>query len=227
MSGVRVRMEIAASLMCCDFLHLGREIEALQRDGCDMFHVDVMDGNFVDNFAMSAYDVKFIKSPARIPIDVHMMVKEPIRYVESFKDAGADILSVHYEACRHIYKTLQEIKDCGLKAGIALNPGTSHLLLEPLLDCVDMILIMSVNPGFAGQSFIPYAVEKTKKIKHMLKDTGHENIKIQVDGNINSITIPPLYEAGADIFVAGTSGLFFGDNNYKKNLCDMRNSIKK
>lgn len=220
-------IKIAASVMCCDLLNLGKEIEDLQKAGCDMFHVDVMDGYFVDNFAMSAYDVRMIKSIARLPIDVHMMVEEPIRYVEKFKEAGADILTVHYEACRHIHKTLQEIKSCGLKAGIAINPGTSHLLLEPLLDCVDMILLMSVNPGFTGQRFISYTVKKTKKLKQMLKNMNFEDIEIQVDGNINSVTIPPLYEAGADVFVAGTSGLFFGDRNYEDNIRKLRDCIKK
>lgn len=213
---------ISASVMCCDFLELGKEIKALEDAKCDMFHIDIMDGNFVDNFAMSIDQIKAIRKITDLPLDVHLMVKEPIRYIKEFKKAGADILTVHLEACTHIHRTLAAIKESDLKAGVAINPGTAHYLLEPIIDDADMILIMSVNPGFAGQKFIPNSVEKVKKVREMI-DKKHIKLNIQVDGAISTKTIPPLYEAGANIFVAGTSGLFYGEKNYKKNINKLKN----
>lgn len=214
--------KISASVMCCDLLELRKEIKALEDAKCDMFHIDIMDGNFVDNFAMSIDQIKAIRKITDLPLDVHLMIKEPIRFIKDFKEAGADILTVHLETCTHIHRTLAAIKENNLKAGIAINPGTAHYLLEPLIEDVDMILIMSVNPGFAGQKFIPNSVEKVKRVKEMI-DKRHIKLDIQVDGAISNKTIPPLYEAGANVFVAGTSGLFFGEKNYKKNIATLKN----
>jgi len=219
-------IKIAASVVCCDLMHLKREIDDLQGAGCDILHVDVMDGCFVDGSAMSAYDVRLIKNMAKVPIDVHMMVEEPIWYVEVFKDAGADMMMVHYEACENIVETLIKIKQCGLKAGVAIYPETSHLLLEPLLSYVDMVLLMTGTPGFTGQRSISFTVKKTRRLKQMLKDYGHDDIEIQIEGNVNTVTIPHLYSAGARNFVVGNSGLFFGSANYVKNIDELRGCIK-
>lgn len=218
-------IKIAPSLMCCDFLNLNNEIKDLEKSGVDLFHIDIMDGNFVDNFAMSSTEVKAIKSVTNIPLDVHLMVKEPLRYIKYFADAGADIITVHIEACTHLNRTLQEIKNNNVKVGIALNPGTSHLLLEPIVDYLDIVLIMAVNPGFAGQDFIPSSINKVKKTRDFLDNLGFNNIEIEVDGHINTQTVPPLYSAGANIFVAGTAGLFYGNRNYKENVKKLRDCI--
>lgn len=219
------KIKIAPSLMCCDFLNLGYEVKELEKSGVDLFHIDIMDGNFVDNFAMSGSEIKAIKSISRIPLDVHLMVKEPLRYVKYFCDMGADIITVHIEACTHLNRTLQEIKNHKVKVGVALNPGTSHLLLEPIADYIDIVLIMTVNPGFAGQDFIPSSINKVKKTRDFLNNLGFNNVEIEVDGHINTQTIPPLYNAGASIFVAGTAGLFYGKRNYKENVKKLRDCI--
>ncbi|ORX22903.1 ribulose-phosphate 3-epimerase [Thermoanaerobacterium sp. PSU-2] len=218
-------IKIVPSLMCCDFLNLNNEIKDLEKSGVDLFHIDIMDGNFVDNFAMSGTEIKSIKRITNIPLDVHLMVKEPLRYIKYFVDAGADIITVHIEACTHLNRTLQEIKNNNVKVGIALNPGTSHLLLEPIVDYLDIVLIMAVNPGFAGQDFIPSTVNKVKKTRDFLNSLGFNNVEIEVDGHIDIQTIPPLYDAGARIFVAGTAGLFYGDRNYEENVKKLRSCV--
>lgn len=212
--------------MCCNILKLQPEIEMLEEAGSDFFHIDVMDGHFVNNFAMNGYEIKQIKEVTDVPLDLHLMIENPGRYVGYFAEAGADIINVHLETCVHINRTLQKIKEYGLKAGVAINPGTSHLLLEPILDYLDYITIMAVNPGFAGQKFIPATVKKVESLHKLLKRNGFTDIEIEVDGNIYIDTIPPLYSAGANIFVAGTSGLFYGDMNYKENIARLRDCIK-
>ncbi len=212
--------------MCCNILKLQPEIEMLEEAGSDFFHIDVMDGHFVNNFAMNGYEIKQIKEVTDVPLDLHLMIESPGRYVGYFAEAGADIINVHLETCVHINRTLQKIKEYGLKAGVAINPGTSHLLLEPILDYLDYITIMAVNPGFAGQKFIPATVKKVESLHKLLKRNGFTDIEIEVDGNIYIDTIPPLYSAGANIFVAGTSGLFYGDMNYKENIARLRDCIK-
>jgi ribulose-phosphate 3-epimerase len=209
----------------CNFLNLNNEIKDLEKSGVDLFHIDIMDGNFVDNFAMSGTEIKSIKRITNIPLDVHLMVKEPLRYIKYFVDAGANIITVHIEACTHLNRTLQEIKNNNVKVGIALNPGTSHLLLEPIVDYLDIVLIMAVNPGFAGQDFIPSTVNKVKKTRDFLNSLGFNNVEIEVDGHIDTQTIPLLYDAGARIFVAGTAGLFYGDRNYEENVKKLRECI--
>ncbi|MGF7398328.1 ribulose-phosphate 3-epimerase [Thermoanaerobacterium thermosaccharolyticum] len=218
-------IKIAPSLMCCDFLNLNNEIKDLEKSGVDLFHIDIMDGNFVDNFAMSGTEIKAIKRITNIPLDVHLMIKEPLRYIKYFADAGADIITVHIEACTHIDRILQEIKNNKVKVGVALNPGTSHLLLEPVANYIDVVLIMAVNPGFAGQDFIPSSINKVKKTRDFLNSLGFNNVEIEVDGHIDTQTIPPLYNAGASIFVAGTAGLFYGDRDYKENIKKLRDCI--
>lgn len=219
-------IEISSSLMCADLLNLESEILKLEKAGTDMFHMDIMDGHFVNNLALSIDLLKAIRSVSTTPLEAHLMVENPLNYIEKAKKAGADIISVHLESTPHIHKALKEIRECNMKAGIAINPGTSHLLIEPLLEETDFILTMAVNPGFAGQEFIKSTVNKVYKINKMLEENNLTNIKIEVDGNINSETIPPLYNAGARIFVGGTSGIFFGDRNYERNIENLKNSIK-
>lgn len=219
-------IEISSSLMCADLLNLESEILKLEKAGTDMFHMDIMDGHFVNNLALSIDLLKAIRSVSTTPLEAHLMVENPLNYIEKAKKAGADIISVHLESTPHIHKALKEIRECNMKAGIAINPGTSYLLIEPLLEETDFILTMAVNPGFAGQEFIKSTVNKVYKINEMLKENHLTNIKIEVDGNINSETIPPLYNAGARIFVGGTSGIFFGDRNYERNIENLKNSIK-
>lgn len=219
-------IEISSSLMCADLLNLESEILKLEKAGTDMFHMDIMDGHFVNNLALSIDLLKAIRSVSTTPLEAHLMVENPLDYIEKAKKAGADMISVHLESTPHIHKALKEIRECNMKAGIAINPGTSHLLIEPLLEETDFILTMAVNPGFAGQEFIKSTVNKVYKINEMLKENHLTNIKIEVDGNINSETIPPLYNAGARIFVGGTSGIFFGDRNYERNIENLKNSIK-
>ena len=219
-------IEISSSLMCADLLNLESEILKLEKAGTDMFHMDIMDGHFVNNLALSIDLLKAIRSVSTTPLEAHLMVENPLDYIEKAKKAGADMISVHLESTPHIHKALKEIRECNMKAGIAINPGTSHLLIEPLLEETDFILTMAVNPGFAGQEFIKSTVNKVYKINKMLEENNLTNIKIEVDGNINSETIPPLYNAGARIFVGGTSGIFFGDRNYERNIENLKNSIK-
>ena len=219
-------IEISSSLMCADLLNLESEILKLEKAGTDMFHMDIMDGHFVNNLALSIDLLKAIRSVSTTPLEAHLMVENPLDYIKKAKKAGADMMSVHLESTPHIHKALKEIRECNMKAGIAINPGTSHLLIEPLLEETDFILTMAVNPGFAGQEFIKSTVNKVYKINKMLEENNLTNIKIEVDGNINSETIPPLYNAGARIFVGGTSGIFFGDRNYERNIENLKNSIK-
>lgn len=219
-------IEISSSLMCADLLNLESEILKLEKAGTDMFHMDIMDGHFVNNLALSIDLLKAIRSVSTTPLEAHLMVENPLDYIEKAKNAGADMISVHLESTPHIHKALKEIRECNMKAGIAINPGTSHLLIDPLLEETDFILTMAVNPGFAGQEFIKSTVNKVYKINKMLEENNLTNIKIEVDGNINSETIPPLYNAGARIFVGGTSGIFFGDRNYERNIDNLKNSIK-
>lgn len=219
-------IEISSSLMCADLLNLESEILKLEKAGTDMFHIDIMDGHFVNNLALSIDLLKAIRSVSTAPLEAHLMVENPLDYIKKAKNAGADMISVHLESTPHIHKALKEIRECNMKAGIAINPGTSHLLIDPLLEETEFILTMAVNPGFAGQEFIESTVNKVYKINEMLEENNLTNIKIEVDGNINSETIPPLYNAGARIFVGGTSGIFFGDRNYKRNIDNLKNSIK-
>lgn len=219
-------IEISSSLMCADLLNLESEILKLEKAGTDMFHMDIMDGHFVNNLALSIDLLKAIRSVSTTPLEAHLMVENPLDYIKKAKKAGANMISVHLESTPHIHKALKEIRECNMKAGIAINPGTSHLLIEPLLEETDFILTMAVNPGFAGQEFIKSTVNKVYKINKMLEENNLTNIKIEVDGNINSETIPPLYNAGARIFVGGTSGIFFGDRNYERNIDNLKNSIK-
>ena len=197
-------------MLSADFGQLGRDIEMLNASECDWLHVDVMDGMFVPNISFGQPVVKHIKRYAKKPLDVHLMIMDPGRYVNDFKEAGADILTVHYEACIHLDRTLHAIKDAGMKCGVVLNPGTPVALLEDTIQLCDLVLLMSVNPGFGGQKFIENTYEKVRQLKALCNRKNPECL-IEVDGGVNTSNAPLLFAAGADVLVAGNA-VFKSDN---------------
>lgn len=184
-------------------MNLGKEMEMVNRSEAEWVHLDIMDGVFVPNISYGLPVVEQIKKASRKVLDVHLMIVQPERYVEAFRKAGADILTVHAEASAHLHRTLQQIKACGMKAGVALNPHTPVGTLEDIIGEADVVLVMSVNPGFGGQSFIAHAVEKVRKLKRLIEEAGSEAL-IEVDGGVNTETGRLLVEAGADALVAGS-----------------------
>ena len=201
---------IAPSILSADFAALGRDIAAVERGGADLIHVDVMDGHFVPNITIGPPVVRAIKRVASKPLDVHLMIEEPDRYIEDFVDAGASMVSVHVEAVPHLHRTLQAIKELGAKAGVALNPSTPVGSLEEVASLVDHVLVMSVNPGFGGQTFIPRSPSKIQAVRALLDRQGNA-APIEVDGGIDGTNAARIIEAGASILVAGTSIFGTGD----------------
>ena len=210
-------VKIAPSILSADFANLGKELKALEKAGADMIHIDVMDGNFVPNLTFGAGVVKALRSYTKLPFDVHLMVQNPDIMVPWFAEAGADIITVHAEACKHLDKTLATIKDYGLKAGVSLNPSTDEACLKYVLDKIDLVLVMSVNPGFGGQSFIESQLQKIASVKELCSSY---NIEVEVDGGINPMTAAECVAAGADILVAGTA--VFAGGEYQKNINSLR-----
>lgn len=197
-------MIVAPSMLSADFGNLKRDVEMVNESEAGLFHLDIMDGVFVPNISYGFPVVKSIAKAARKPMDAHLMIVDPDRYVSQFADMGVEYLSVHYEACTHLHRSLTNIRNLGMKAGVALNPHTNVQLIDDVLDCCDFVLIMSVNPGFGGQSFIPRAVEKVRQLKAMIQAQGL-NTLIEVDGGVNFENVKVLAEAGADIVVAGST----------------------
>ena len=210
---------ISPSLLSADFGQLGRDIEMLNASECDWLHVDVMDGMFVPNISFGQPVVKHIKRYAKKPLDVHLMIMDPGRYVNDFKEAGADILTVHYEACIHLDRTLHAIKDAGMKCGVVLNPGTPVALLEDTIQVCDVVLLMSVNPGFGGQKFIENTYEKVRQLKALCNRKNPECL-IEVDGGVNTSNAPLLFAAGADVLVAGNA--VFKSDNPQQTIHDLK-----
>lgn len=204
---------VSPSLLSADFLNLERDVEMLNQSQADWLHLDIMDGVFVPNISFGLPIVESISKKAKKPLDVHLMIVDPDRYVEAFKKAGADILTVHYEACNHLHRTIQHIKSYGMKAAVSLNPHTSINLLENIITELDMVLLMSVNPGFGGQKFIPQTNTKVKQLKDLIKATNSSAL-IQVDGGVDQTNAKALFEAGADCLVAG-SYVFKSDDPFK------------
>lgn len=208
-------VKISPSILSADFSKLGEEIVEVDKAGADFIHIDVMDGNFVPNITIGLPVIKSIRNKTEKIFDVHLMIENPSRYIDDFINAGADIITIHYEAEKHIDRAIEYIKSKGIKAGVSLNPGTPTVVLKDIIEKLDLVLIMSVNPGFGGQKFIPYSLNKIKEVKEMSKDV-NENLLIEVDGGVDRNNSKSIIEAGANVLVAGSA--IFGDGNLKENI---------
>ncbi len=195
---------IAPSVLSCDFSKIGEEVEMLNKSAAEWIHIDVMDGVFVPNISFGFPVLEAIKKQTTKVLDVHLMIVQPEKYIETFAKAGAHIISVHYEACPHIHRTIQQIKDAGCKAGVVINPGTPVSVLKDIIQDVDLVLIMSVNPGFGGQKFISNAVAKTAEVKKMADLMGKQGLFIEIDGGVTNTNAKALVDAGANVLVAGS-----------------------
>lgn len=195
---------IAPSVLSADFLNLGRDIEMLNDSEAEWIHLDIMDGQFVPNISFGIPIVSAVRRATKKVCDVHLMIERPETYIEAFRKAGADVLTLHYEANRHLHRAMQQIRDARMKAGVVLNPHTPVELLDDLLPYIDLVLLMSVNPGFGGQKFIPRTIDKIRRLRCMI-DQGHYNVLIEVDGGVNNDNAATLFEAGADVLVAGSA----------------------
>jgi len=212
---------IAPSILAADFNHLYDEIIMINESEADWIHFDVMDGVFVPNISFGLPVIEHVYKIAKKPLDVHLMIVEPHKYIKDFKEAGAFILNVHYEACNHLNRTVNEIKELGMKAGVTLNPHTSISLLDEIITDVDLVLIMSVNPGFGGQKFIKNSYERIKRLKELIISK-NSNALIEVDGGVDTDNAGKLYEAGVDVLVAGTT--IFDSPDPKQTISDLKNA---
>jgi ribulose-phosphate 3-epimerase len=195
---------IAPSLLSANFAHLAADCEMLNQSQADWFHLDVMDGRFVPNISFGPMIIEFISKQTTKVCDVHLMIVEPEKYAEQFKNAGADVLTVHLEACTHLHRNLHQIKSLGMQAGVAINPHTPVSLLQDVLQDIDVVCLMSVNPGFGGQKFIPHTIEKIKQLRQMANDK-NKNLLIEIDGGVTIENAPNIIAAGADVLVAGNT----------------------
>lgn len=208
-----MKHKIAPSILSADFAKLGDEIKEVERGGADWIHVDVMDGHFVPNITIGPLIVDAIRPHTTLPLDVHLMIEKPEQYVPVFAKAGADWITVHAEACTHLHRVIHLIKEQGVKAGVALNPATPLSAIEEVLEDLDMVLIMTVNPGFGGQSFIENTLSKITRLRNMLDARGLQHVHIEVDGGVNEETVARVVQAGADVLVAGSA--VFGQQDRK------------
>ena len=214
---------IAPSILASDFSKLGEEARAMQAAGADWLHIDVMDGHFVPNITLGPDIVKALKPHVSIPFDVHLMIAPADPYLEAFRNAGADWISVHPESGPHLARTLQRIRELGAKAGVVLNPGTGLSAVEENLDLVDLVLVMSVNPGFGGQSFLSNQLSKIERLRRLIDQTGRD-IVLEVDGGVTPLTAPQCIAAGATALVAGTAAFKGGPDHYAANIAALKGS---
>ncbi len=212
-------IQIAPSILSADFSRLGEEIRAVDRAGCDVIHIDVMDGHFVPNISIGPLVVKAARAVTQKELDVHLMITDADTYVDAFASAGADWITVHVEACTHLHRTVSRIKELGKKAGVVLNPATSLTTLDYVLEEVDLVMLMSVNPGFGGQSFIPSTLAKIWQLRQRIDAMGL-SVEIEVDGGVSETTIGDIAEAGANIFVAGSA--VYGSDDYKQIITSLK-----
>jgi ribulose-phosphate 3-epimerase len=224
MTTAPTRLLIAPSLLAADFSRLGEETQAVERAGADWLHLDVMDGHFVPNITFGPLVVKALKRHTAMPMDVHLMIAPVDPYIAAFAEAGADHISVHPESGPHLHRTLQLIHSLGKKAGVVLNPGTPVEAISHVLDLVDIIMVMTVNPGFGGQAFIASQLAKIARLRRMIDDAGHD-IVLQIDGGITPATAPDVLAVGADCLIAGTA--VFGAPDYAKAIADLRASRRR
>ena len=214
-------VKIAPSILAADFSKLGDEVKAVEQAGADWIHIDVMDGHFVPNITVGPMVVEAIRKVTRLPLDVHLMIADADRYIKDFAQAGADILTVHVEACPHLHRTIQHIKDQKVRAGVVLNPATPLSSLVEVLHEIDMVLLMSVNPGFGGQKFIPSLLDKTMNLSEIMKNYEHE-FDLEVDGGVKVENAGELKEVGANVLVAGSA--IFNSKDYKKAIQQLRDA---
>lgn len=214
-------IRIAPSILSADFARLGEEVSAIEAAGADWVHVDVMDGHFVPNLTIGPAVVKALRPHSVLPFDVHLMISPVDAFLDAFAEAGADIITVHPEAGPHVHRTVQRIKALGKMAGISLNPATPAKMLDYLIDDIDLVLVMSVNPGFGGQSFITSQLKKIEAVRKMIDKTGRD-IRLEVDGGIDAATAPLAIAAGADVLVAGTATFRGGRDHYAANIAALR-----
>ncbi|MGA2633662.1 MAG: ribulose-phosphate 3-epimerase [Terracidiphilus sp.] len=219
-------VKLEASLACANIKNLQADIEQLNAAGIDYLHIDIMDGKFVPNFALDFSIMRAARELSNIPQECHLMVVEPERYIDRTVAAGAEYVAIHVEATYHVQRALQQIRDAGAKSGIALNPATPLSNLEYILDDIDMVTVMTVNPGFVGQKLIPAMLRKIKDVRALLDSTGHDQVEIQVDGNVSFEHIPAMVEAGATMLVGGTSSVFHKDYSIQEAVTAVREILE-
>ncbi len=216
--------KISSSILSADFSRLGEEIHAVESAGVDWIHIDVIDGHFAPNITMGPFIVETCRRITKMPLDVHLMIEKPERYLEAFINAGADRLTVHIETCPHIFRTLEDIRRLGCKVGVSLNPGTPASSIKEIVHLVDMVLVMTVSPGFSGQKYIPSQLEKIREIRQMLDDKNPQAC-IEVDGGITAETLPAVRDAGAEVFVVATA-IFKHPNGIQAAVKELRASMR-